>query len=126
MVCVGVGPYEGGVWKVRVVLPNVGFMDRMFHPNVDEMSGGVCLDVINQAWSPMFELINVFEVFLPQLLLYPNPGHPLNVEAGRLLIREPEAYIAKVKGRTRRGAADRAADRVAYFSEVHTSARCRK
>lgn len=29
-------------------------------------AGSVCLDVINQTWSPMFDLVNVFETFLPQ------------------------------------------------------------
>jgi len=61
-------------------------------------SGSVCLDVINQTWSPMFDLINVFEVFLPQLLLYPNPTDPLNGEAAALLMREPNTYNTRVKG----------------------------
>ena len=77
-------PYEGGVWRVHVELPeaypykspSVGFVNKMWHPNVDwgcvsslsaiglllllpsrailRSGGSVCLDVINQTWSPMF------------------------------------------------------------------------
>tara|TARA_B110001452_G_C14907243_1_gene317095 strand:- start:86 stop:544 length:459 start_codon:yes stop_codon:yes gene_type:complete len=98
-------PYQGGSWRVHVELPDgypytspsIGFCNRLYHPNVDEMSGAVCLDVINQTWSPMFDLLNVFEVFLPQLLLYPNPADPLNGEAAALMMREPERYQAKIR-----------------------------
>lgn len=45
----------------------------------------------------MFDMINIFEVFLPQLLRYPNPSDPLNGEAAALLMREPKSYEAKVK-----------------------------
>lgn len=46
----------------------------------------------------MFDMINIFEVFLPQLLTYPNPGDPLNGEAAGLLLRDPKNYEVKVKG----------------------------
>ena len=64
-------------------------------------SGSVCLDVINQTWSPMYDMVNIFEVFLPQLLRYPNPTDPLNGEAAALMMREPKGYEAKVKGGSR-------------------------
>ncbi|TLS23999.1 hypothetical protein PpBr36_08566 [Pyricularia pennisetigena] len=110
-------PFEGGTWKVHVELPDqypykspsIGFVNRIFHPNIDELSGSVCLDVINQTWSPMFDMINIFEVFLPQLLRYPNPTDPLNGEAAALMLREPKSYEAKVKEYVQRYASKEAA-----------------
>lgn len=98
-------PFQGGIWKVHVELPDqypykspsIGFVNRIFHPNIDELSGSVCLDVINQTWSPMFDMINIFEVFLPQLLCYPNAADPLNGEAAGLLMRNKASYEARVK-----------------------------
>ncbi|KAL0950007.1 hypothetical protein HGRIS_010017 [Hohenbuehelia grisea] len=142
-------PFAGGVWKIHVELPDqypykspsIGFMNKIFHPNIDELcvssfhshislpplrarpmsrnssadrpsdrSGSVCLDVINQNWSPMFDMINIFEVFLPQLLRYPNPNDPLNGEAAALLMRHPKDYDAKVKDYVTRFATKEAAD----------------
>lgn len=44
-------------------------------------------------------MINIFEVFLPQLLRYPNPTDPLNGEAAALMMRDLKGYDAKVKGK---------------------------
>lgn len=98
-------PYEGGTWKIKVDLPNeypikspsIGFTNTIFHPNIDEHSGSVCLDVINQTWSPMFGLLNVFENFLPHLLRYPNAADPLNSEASKIISKGQDLFKSKVE-----------------------------
>ncbi|KAJ5513262.1 hypothetical protein N7463_002814 [Penicillium fimorum] len=118
-------PFTGGLWKIHVELPDqypykspsIGFVNRIFHPNIDELSGSVCLDVINQTWSPMYDMLNIFEVFLPQLLRYPNPSDPLNGEAAALMMREPKAYEAKVKEYVAKYASKEAVDEAGEDTE---------
>ena len=96
--------YEAGLFNVHIELPvdypykspSVGFETRIFHPNIDEASGSICLDVLNETWSPMYEIKNIFDVFLPQLLIYPNPHHPLNGYAASLMINDKKQYEKKV------------------------------
>lgn len=45
----------------------------------------------------MFDLVNVFDVFLPQLLSYPNPNDPLNPEAASFLMKDEKKYENKVR-----------------------------
>jgi len=46
----------------------------------------------------MYSLVNIFDVFLPQLLTYPNPADPLNSDAAGLYMKDHAKYEEKVRG----------------------------
>ncbi|GKT29884.1 hypothetical protein ADUPG1_014860 [Aduncisulcus paluster] len=102
-------PYADGLWKLSVTLPEdypyrspcIGFVNKLLHPNVDFASGSVCLNVLNQHWTPMYDLIHVFEVFIPQLLSFPNPSDPLNSQAARSLMSDKRRYESEVRSAVR-------------------------
>lgn len=97
--------YENGIWKIVIRIskeypftsPSVGFIDKIYHPNIDLRSGTICLNTLNETWSPIYNLTHIYNIFIPQLLLYPNAKDPLNVEAATLFEQNIEQFKKKVK-----------------------------
>jgi ubiquitin-conjugating enzyme E2 H len=66
-------------------------------------------------------MINIFGVFLPQLLRYPNPTDPLNGEAAALLMRDAGQYEQKVKEYVQKYATKEAAEQATNESDDDAS-----
>lgn len=102
-------PYAGYVFRARILLPeefpfkspSVGFVTKVWHPNIDFASGSVCLDVLNDKWSPSTTLASVFQVLLPQLLASPDPTSPLNQDAAaEMMAATGNPFIARAREET--------------------------
>lgn len=97
-------PFAGRKFRIRFELPeryplcspSVGFLTKIWHPNIDFASGTVCLDLLNQRWTPILTLRHIIEFLLPELLRDPNPDSPLNLEAAHQLQSSTETFKAAV------------------------------
>lgn len=97
--------YENGIWKINIVFPenypfkspSIGFIDKIYHPNVDYNSGSICLNVLNEEWQPIYTIQHIIETFIPQLLTYPNSDDPLNIDAAKLYTYNRNQFNREVK-----------------------------
>jgi ubiquitin-conjugating enzyme E2 C len=84
-------PFEGLVYKLDLkfppdypfVPPTITFTTPCFHPNVDEKSGSICLDILKDKWSASLSVSAVLQS-LRSLLADPNNDSPLNSHAAML------------------------------------------
>jgi len=92
-------PFETGLFQIHLRIPptypteppKASFKTKIFHPNVDERSGDVCVDTLKRDWKPALTLKDVL-VTIRCLLVYPNPTSSLNEAAGKLLLEDYEGY----------------------------------
>lgn len=88
-------PYEGGVFVVDIVVPNeyplkppnVKFDTRLFHPNVSSQTGAICLDILKNAWTPVYTIKSIL-ISLQQLLDSPNPSDPQDAEVAAVYLKD--------------------------------------
>jgi len=97
-------PFEGGTFKMKLCLPpdypNVPpkgyFVTNIFHPNIQQPSGEICVNTLKRDWQPTHGLRHILMV-IRCLLIEPFPESALNEEAGKLLLEDYDEYFRRAK-----------------------------
>lgn len=93
----GTGIYEGGVFQLEIQItrnfpfepPIVKCLTPVFHPNFK--SERVCLGILGKQWTPATSVAGVIEG-IRNLLNFPNPDDPLNLEVAELMRKNLEKF----------------------------------
>ncbi|KAJ5561869.1 Ubiquitin-conjugating enzyme E2 [Penicillium sp. DV-2018c] len=97
-------PFAQGLWQLHLKMPKdypqsppkATFKTKIWHPNMEELTGAVCVDTLKRDWKPSLTLRDVL-VTISCLLIYPNPDSALNASAGALMQENYAAFAHQAK-----------------------------
>ncbi|KAG5363808.1 Ubiquitin-conjugating enzyme E2 1 [Yarrowia sp. B02] len=92
-------PYQGGTFVVDIQIPNdypfkpprMKFDTRIYHPNISSQTGAICLDILKDAWSPVFTLKSSL-ISLQSLLQSAEPNDPQDAEVAKIYLTDKAAF----------------------------------
>ncbi|KAI3630086.1 hypothetical protein MIR68_011521 [Amoeboaphelidium protococcarum] len=84
-------PYAGQTYKLQLQFtseypfkaPVVKFITQIYHPDVDFETGTICLDILKEEWSAIYNVQTIL-ISIQSLLGEPNNDSPLNGQAEQL------------------------------------------
>jgi len=97
-------PYESRFFQLKLVLspdfpnspPRGYFLTKIYHPNVDQSSGAICVNTLKKDWSPSTSFNHILSV-VRCLLIVPFPESSLNDEAGKLFMESYNEYARRAR-----------------------------
>lgn len=107
-------PYSKGAFKIKMVFPkeypfkppNITFLTKIYHPNIDE-EGAVCLNIVNpEMWKPATRVINIVDA-LVKLVEEPEPDHPLRPDLAQLFLKDRKRFLKNAEEFTRKNSEKR-------------------
>jgi len=101
-------PYENGVFNLKITFPvdypftapKVHFVTKIFHCNINA-SGGICLDILKDQWSPALTIGKVL-LSICSLLDDANPKDPLMPDIAELFRNNRVVHDATAREWTQR------------------------
>lgn len=96
--------YTGGRFELLITLPQnypfrppeVRFMTKIYHVNVNKTDGSLCADIFQNNWAPTLKMRYVIESII-SILSQPAPEHAVEPEIASQMLNNPTLFYQKAQ-----------------------------
>ena len=97
-------PYEGGTFNLKMEFPKdypfkppkVEFTTKVYHPNVKQDTGYICLGILKDDWKPDITVPGILFA-IRDLLGHPNLDHPVETDVAKLYKEDKDKFDETAK-----------------------------